>query len=346
MAGDRRRLAADALLEVAVAAHGVDVVVERAGALGRVGVEQAALAAGGHGHADGVRDALAERAGGGLDAGGVAVLGVARGLGAPGAEGLEVVELEAEAAEEELGVERDAGVAAGEHEPVATAARTGRRGSAASSSGTGGRRPVPGSSRSRDGRCRPSAPRPWPAPGRCPLPSRRGRSSSSLVTGIPSGLRSAGPPRRRAYSPGAIDCEPHRTHSPPEDFPVTYVGQSASAVSAARAGSRDRRRRGRGVRRAHQATGHRAAPPHHRAGDVLRRPGHSRARTRRRHGHRRHALRGVRVRAELRLRPRHRRADAPYPPTGASTPHRLAARGADASGWRSASCRRWCSPSG
>ena len=34
--------------------------------------------------------------------------GVARGLGAPGAQGLEVVELEAEAAEVELGVERDA----------------------------------------------------------------------------------------------------------------------------------------------------------------------------------------------------------------------------------------------
>ena len=42
-----------------------------------VRVEQAALAAGGHRHADAVADALAERAGGGLDADGVAVLGVA-----------------------------------------------------------------------------------------------------------------------------------------------------------------------------------------------------------------------------------------------------------------------------
>jgi hypothetical protein len=61
----------------------VDVVVERALALGGVRVEQAALAAGGHRHADGVADALAERAGGGLDAGGVAVLGVAGGLASP-----------------------------------------------------------------------------------------------------------------------------------------------------------------------------------------------------------------------------------------------------------------------
>ena len=48
-----------------------------------VRVEQAALAAGGHRHADGVGEALAERAGGDLDAGGVAVLRVARGLASP-----------------------------------------------------------------------------------------------------------------------------------------------------------------------------------------------------------------------------------------------------------------------
>ena len=83
------------------------MVVEGDAALGGVGVEQAALAAGGHRHADRVADALAERAGGRLDAGGVAVLGVARGLAAPGAQRLEVVELEAAAAEEELGVERE-----------------------------------------------------------------------------------------------------------------------------------------------------------------------------------------------------------------------------------------------
>ena len=118
-AGDRGGLATDALLEVAVAADGVDVVVERRLAGCGVRVEHAALAAGGHRHADRVGDALAQRTGGGLDAGGVAVLGVTGGLAAPGAQRLEVLELEAPAAEEELRVERDRAVAAGEHEPVA-----------------------------------------------------------------------------------------------------------------------------------------------------------------------------------------------------------------------------------
>ena len=82
----------DALLHAAVAGDDVDVVVERRLARRGVGVEQPALAAGGHGHADAVGDALAERAGGDLDAGGVAVLGVARGERAPGAQRLEVVD--------------------------------------------------------------------------------------------------------------------------------------------------------------------------------------------------------------------------------------------------------------
>ena len=75
---------ADALLDVAVRAERVDVVVERAGPGGRVRVEQAALAAGGHGHAHRVGQALAERPGGGLHPRGEAVLGVARGHAAPG----------------------------------------------------------------------------------------------------------------------------------------------------------------------------------------------------------------------------------------------------------------------
>ncbi len=119
VAGERGGLGAHALLQVAVAAHHVDVVVEQALADRRLGVEQAALAPGGHGHADGVGDALAEGAGRGLDAGGVVDLGMAGGLAAPGAQGLEVLELEAEAAEEELVVEGEAGVAAGQDEPVA-----------------------------------------------------------------------------------------------------------------------------------------------------------------------------------------------------------------------------------
>ena len=46
---------------------------------------------------------------------------------------------------------------------------------------------------------------------------------------------------------------------------------------------------------------------------------------------------------QLRLRPRHRRADAPYPPPGAAAAHRLAARGAGLRAACSASSRRWCS---
>ena len=82
-AGDRGGLGAHALLDVAVAAQRVDVVVERRVALGGVRVEQAALAAGGHRHADRVADALAERAGGGLDARRCGRTPGGRGLGCP-----------------------------------------------------------------------------------------------------------------------------------------------------------------------------------------------------------------------------------------------------------------------
>ena len=163
-AGDRGRLAGHALLEVAVAAHRVDEVVERRVAERGVGVEQAVLAAGGHRHPDGVADALAERAGRGLDAGGVAVLRVAGRLAAPGAQGLEVLQLEAPAAEVELDVERDARVAAREHEPVAARPVRVGWGRGASPSGTAGTPPAPGSSPCQGGRCRPSGPRPSRAP--------------------------------------------------------------------------------------------------------------------------------------------------------------------------------------
>ena len=95
------------------------MVVEHALAGRRVRVEQAALAAGRHRHPDRVADALAERAGGGLDPDGVAVLGVARGERAPGAQRLEVVQLEPVAGQVELDVEGQAGVPGGQHEAVA-----------------------------------------------------------------------------------------------------------------------------------------------------------------------------------------------------------------------------------
>ena len=96
---------------------------------GGVRVEHAALAAGGHGHAHRVADALAQRPGGGLDAARVAVLGVTRGQRAPRAEGLQVVELQAVAGQVELDVEGEA----------ASGPRTGRTGRGRPSSGRSGR---------------------------------------------------------------------------------------------------------------------------------------------------------------------------------------------------------------
>ena len=180
LAGRRRceeASARDALLDVAVAADAEDPVVERRGAVRGVGVEQAALPAGGHRHADGVADALAERAGGGLDAGGVAVLGVAGRLAAPGPQRLEVLELQAPAAEEQLQVEGQRRVPARRARTGRGPASPGRPGCAASPSGTAGTPPARGSSRCRGGRCRPSARRPSPAPARCPRPCRPDRSS-------------------------------------------------------------------------------------------------------------------------------------------------------------------------
>ncbi len=119
VAGERGRLARHALLQVAVGRDDVDVVVERRLARGGRRVQQTALAAGREGHADGGREALAERAGRDLDAPGVLVLGVAGGLGAPRAQGLDVRHLQAVPGEEELEVDRERRVARREHEPVA-----------------------------------------------------------------------------------------------------------------------------------------------------------------------------------------------------------------------------------
>ncbi len=118
--GERAGLVGDALLDVTVGGDAPDVVPERRVGAVRLGVEQAALAAGRHRHADRVAEALAERPGGGLHARGVAVLRVARGERAPLAQRLEVVQRQRVAGEEELDVERQAGVAGGEHEPVAS----------------------------------------------------------------------------------------------------------------------------------------------------------------------------------------------------------------------------------
>ena len=120
VAGQGGGLVRDALHDVAVRGEHPDVVVERAGARLRVGVEQAALATLRHRHADRGGQARAQRARGDLDAVGVVHLGVARGLRAPRAQRLEVVELEPVAGQVELDVLGEAGVPAGQHEPVAT----------------------------------------------------------------------------------------------------------------------------------------------------------------------------------------------------------------------------------
>lgn len=119
MPRQRTGLGRHAFHQVAVGGDDVHMVVEGAGADGRVGVEEAALAPGGHGHADGGGEPLPERPGGDLDAPGVAVLRVAGGDGAPGAQRLQVVQLHPVPAQIELDVEGEAGVAAGEHEAVA-----------------------------------------------------------------------------------------------------------------------------------------------------------------------------------------------------------------------------------
>ena len=118
-AGERGRLGGHTLLQAAVAGDDVDVVVEGRLAGGGVGVEQATFTSRSHRHAHCGSEALAERAGGDLDVFGVVVLRVARGLRTPGAQVLQVLQLQAEAAEVQLHILRERGVAVGQHEAVA-----------------------------------------------------------------------------------------------------------------------------------------------------------------------------------------------------------------------------------
>ena len=77
-------------------------------------------AAGVHGEADGRGDAGPQGAGRNLDALGVTILGVPGRQGAGGAQGLDVLELQAEAGEVELDVLGQRGVAGRENEAVAS----------------------------------------------------------------------------------------------------------------------------------------------------------------------------------------------------------------------------------
>ena len=113
--GERGGLGRDALLQVAVGRDHVRVVIDDLVAVAVVALGQHALA---ERHADRRRDALAERPGGGLDAGGVAVLGVTGGRGAELAEVLEVVEREAVPGQVQRRVQEHRRVAAGQHEAI------------------------------------------------------------------------------------------------------------------------------------------------------------------------------------------------------------------------------------
>ena len=95
------------------------MMVERALAGGGVRVEQAAFVARRHRHPDRRGQALAERTGGDLNALGVPEFRVARRLGSPGPQRLDVSQFEAEAAEVELQVQGQAAVPGRQHEPIA-----------------------------------------------------------------------------------------------------------------------------------------------------------------------------------------------------------------------------------
>ncbi len=175
--GQRRRLRGHALFHVAVGGDHVDVVVERAGPGRGVRVEQAALVARRHREADRGRQALAEGAGGDLHALGVPELRVPGRLGSPGAQRLDVGQLQPEPAQVELEVQGQAAVPTRQHEPVAAQPVRVARVVRASPAGTACRQAAQGSSPSRDGRCPPSGPRRRPALARCRQRPNRARSS-------------------------------------------------------------------------------------------------------------------------------------------------------------------------
>ena len=122
MAGERAGLVAGALHEVAVAAEDEGAVVDGLeAAVGGVDARREHPLR--EGHADGRGEALAERTCRRLDAGRVAVFGMAGGEAAELAELADVVERDAVAGKVEQTVEEHAAVAAGEDEAVAVRPR-------------------------------------------------------------------------------------------------------------------------------------------------------------------------------------------------------------------------------
>ena len=115
---ERARLGGDAFLHVTLGGDDVDVVVEGGGARCCFGIEHAAHTALCVGETNGGCQALAERAGSDFYTLGVLVFGVAGGEGTPGAQGFQVLHFEAVAAEEQLSVQGEGGVAGGQDEAV------------------------------------------------------------------------------------------------------------------------------------------------------------------------------------------------------------------------------------
>ena len=114
MAGERDRLLADAFHQVAVGGDHVGLVIDHV--VAELGGEMPL----GDRHADRVGEALAERAGGGLDARRVAVFGMAGGDRAELAEALDLVDRHRRIAGEiEQRVEQHRAVAGRQHEAVA-----------------------------------------------------------------------------------------------------------------------------------------------------------------------------------------------------------------------------------
>ena len=111
--GERDRLLADALHQAAVAAGDVGVVIHE------VRAEAGRHAALRQRHADGIGEALAQRAGGGLDPGGMPVLGMAGGAAAELAEVADLADVDIRiAGQVEQRVEQHRAVPVGEHEAV------------------------------------------------------------------------------------------------------------------------------------------------------------------------------------------------------------------------------------
>ena len=199
--GELHRLERDAFLHAAVAGEADDVMVEDR-VLRRVEARLGHLR--GDGHADGVRDALAERAGGRLDAArGVRELGVAGRLRAELAEALHLVERHVRvAAEVQPRVEEHRAVAGGEHEAVAVRATPGARASGAAGRRRAPRRSPRSRAAGRGGRSGWRGRRRWRGRGRRWRPGR-GRSwrecswaGAGRLTAIPpGGGRKVTPPR-------------------------------------------------------------------------------------------------------------------------------------------------------